>query len=179
LLDLALPGRVLHAGCGTGELVRELCVRGVDAHGFDHRADLEATALREVAPRLLRGAVDAIPFGPADRFETLVAIDLFEHVPEPQIAAMVAEFARLGVRRVVARQAHGEFHRPGHVTLRPLSWWDRRLSPWFHRRVPVGRCRMAAAFDGDPSRYLRVYELVETPCRARPAATAVTPRHRT
>lgn len=52
--DLAgVPGRVLHAACGDGWLVRALAERGVDAYGVDprpgkvDRAELEGVDLRE------------------------------------------------------------------------------------------------------------------------------------
>lgn len=66
------PGRVLHAACGDGWLVRHLVARGVDAYGVDPRpgrsasAETDGTDLREegaaehlraVAPAALAGVV--------------------------------------------------------------------------------------------------------------------------
>lgn len=163
---MAVLQKVLDIGCSAGEVVRLLRQRGVDAHGFDvcsgtaHRAD------RDVAEFVRTGALDAIPFGPEHGFDTLLALDVFEHIPEHRIGAMVGEFARLGVRRVVAQISLCEFQHAGHITLRPLSWWDRQLAPWFHRIVTPNLGEVAAAFDADPARYLRVYELSSVPAAA-------------
>lgn len=159
VLRLCSPRKVLDAGCSAGEVVRQLRARGIEAHGFDLCPDLEAIAYADVAPWLRQGSVDAIPFGPEHGFDTLLALDVFEHVPEHRVGAMVSEFARLGVQRVVAHIATCEFHYPGHITLRPLTWWDRQLAPWFQRVVPPAQPLVASAFGGDPTRYLRVYEL--------------------
>ncbi len=163
LFELGPLGKVLDAGCSAGEVVRQLRARGVDAHGFDLCPDLARIAYPEVAAVLRQGRVDAIPFGPDDRFDTLLALDVFEHVPERVVPAMVREFVRLGVRRVVAHVAMVEFQYPGHLTLRPLSWWDRQLAPHFVRTTPAGFARAAAGFGADPARYLRVYELAAVP----------------
>jgi len=167
VLALGAPGKVLDAGCSAGEVVKQLRARGIDAHGFDLCGDLAAIAYAGVAPFLRKGGVDAIPYGPEDGFTTLLALDVFEHVPEHKVAMMVAEFARLGVKRVVAHIALCEFQYPGHLTLRPLSWWDRQLAPCFQRIVPATQASMAAGFGADPSKYLRVYELAEVPVALR------------
>lgn len=166
LLRLCQPRKLLDAGCSAGEVVRQLRARGVDAHGFDLCPDLDRIAYADTAPFLRRGSVDAIPYGPEDGFDTLIAFDVFEHIPEHRVRHMVAEFARLGVQRVVAHIALCEFQYPGHITLRPLSWWDRQLAPWFHRVVPAAQAQVAAAFGADPTRYLRVYELAAVPANA-------------
>jgi SAM-dependent methyltransferase len=155
--------RVLDVGCSAGEVVRLLRDRGIDAHGFDVCPDVASHAARSVAPFLRAGPLAAIPYSAADGFDTLVALDVFEHIPEHLIGAMVGEFARLGVKRIVTRIALCEFHHAGHVTLRPLSWWDRQLSPWFHRVTDATSRELAAAFDADRARYLRVYELSSVP----------------
>ena len=157
-------GRLLDAGCSAGELVRQLRARGLDAHGFDLCPDLATVAYPEVRPFVRQGSVTAIPYGPEDGFETLVALDVFEHVPEDRVPAMVAEFARLGVRRVAAHIALCEFEYGGHVTLRPLSWWDRALLPWFRRsRDAATLSAVCATYGGDPARFLRVFERVQVP----------------
>jgi hypothetical protein len=163
VLRLGPPGKVLDAGCSAGEVVRQLRARGIDAHGFDLCPELDRIAYPEVAACLRQGSVDAIPFGPEHGFTTLLALDVFEHIPETRIPGMVREFVRLGVQRVVAHIALCEFQYPGHLTLRPLRWWDAQLSPWFQRRAPAAAATVAQHFDDDPSRYLRVYELCATP----------------
>ncbi len=160
------PKKVLDVGCTAGDVVRLLRERGIDAHGFDVGHTAEALAGQDVGAFLRTGALAAIPFGPEHAFDTLLALDLFEHTPEHRLGAMIGEFARLGVRRVVAQISLCEFQYAGHVTLRPLSWWDRQLAPWFHRVAPPNQRDIALAFDADPSRYLRVYELASVPVAA-------------
>lgn len=164
-LALCAPRKVLDAGCSAGEVVRQLRERGIEAWGFDVCPDLPRVAYPEVAPWLRQGRVDAVPFGPEDGFDTLLALDVFEHVPERCVPGMVAEFVRLGVQRLIAHIALVEFQYPGHITLRPLSWWDRQLAPWFRRTTPTGHAAVTGAFGADPSRFLRVYELVAVPAQ--------------
>lgn len=161
---LLAPAKVLDAGCSAGEVVRQLRARGVDAHGFDLCPDLATIAYPEVRPFVCEGSVTAIPFGPEHGFDTLTAFDVFEHIPEDRVPAMVDEFARLGVRRVVALIALCEFQYKGHLTLRPLTWWDRAFGPRFRRRSDARTLgAMATDFGGDPGKYLAVYDLVQVP----------------
>lgn len=164
LLRITDPGKVLDAGCSAGEVVRQLRARGIDAHGFDLCRDLASIAYPEVKEFLRQGSVTAIPFGPDDGFDTVTAFDVFEHVPEDRIPAMIGEFARLGVRRIVALIALCEFQYAGHVTLRPLHWWDRQFGTRY-RRCGDGStmAEMARSFDADPGKYLAIYELAEVP----------------
>lgn len=157
------PKKVLDAGCAGGLLVREFLRRGVEAHGFDHCPDLDRIAVREAAPHLRRGSVTAIPFGPADGFDTLVCIDVFEHVPEDRVPQMVREFERLGVQNLAVHISHTELEHFGHITLRPLSWWDAQLAPAFRRAQTTGGELLALPCPFDPRRVLRIYQRVAAP----------------
>lgn len=157
------PRKVLDAGCAGGLLVREFLRRGVDAHGFDHCPDLERIAVRDAAPRLRRGSITRIPYGPADGFDTLVCIDVFEHVPEDRVPQMVREFDRLGVQSLAVHISHTELEHFGHITLRPLSWWDAQLAPVFRRAQTTGAELLALPHPYDPRRVLRIYQRVAPP----------------
>jgi SAM-dependent methyltransferase len=157
------PKKVLDAGCAAGLLVREFLRRGIDAHGFDHCADIARIAVREAADRLRRGSVTAIPFGPEDGFDTLVCIDVFEHVPEDRVPQMVQEFDRLGVRNLAVHISHSEIEHFGHITLRPLTWWDEQLGPVFRRAQTTGGELLALPRPFDPRRVLRIYQRVVAP----------------
>ncbi|MFT7536720.1 MAG: SAM-dependent methyltransferase [Hyphomicrobiaceae bacterium] len=163
VLHLVEPGKVLDAGCSAGESVRQLRTRGIDAWGFDLCPDLSEVAYPEVRDVLRVGSVTKMPFDAIDGFDTLLALDLFEHIPEHRIPEMVAEIERLNVKHVVAHIALCEFQYPGHLTLRPLSWWDRQMGPSFRRITPETAGRAATAFKADPSRNLRIYERVAVP----------------
>lgn len=154
------PRKVLDAGCAAGLLVREFLRRGLDAHGFDHCPDLASIAVRDAAGRLRRGSVTSIPFGPEDGFDTLVCIDVFEHVPEDRVPHMVAEFERLGVTNLAVHISHTELEHFGHITLRPLSWWDDQLAPVFRRARTTGGELLALPWPYDPRRVLRIYQRV-------------------
>jgi 2-polyprenyl-3-methyl-5-hydroxy-6-metoxy-1,4-benzoquinol methylase len=163
VVETLQPRKVLDAGCAAGLLVREFVRRGVDASGFDHCPDLAAIAVPEVAARLRRGSVTAIPFGPEDGFDTLVCIDVFEHIPEDRVPAMVREFERLGVRDLAIHISHTELEHFGHITLRPLSWWDAQLLPSFRRVQDTGGDALALPCPFDPQRVLRIYQRVGRP----------------
>ena len=167
------PKKVVDAGCAGGLLVRELRQRGVEAYGFDHCPDLSGIAVPEVAQWLRQGSVTKIPFGPEDGFDTLLCIDVFEHVPEDRIPEMVAEFDRLGVKNLAVHISHTELEHFGHITLRPLSWWDEQLGPKFRRMVDTGGDLLALPRPFDPKRILRIYQRVEKPIELSPVRPSV------
>lgn len=128
------PGRVLHAACGDGWLVRALTGRGADAYGIDPRpgvvarAELEGADLREedllehlraVAPLslggvLLSGVVDGM--GPGERRQLL---DLLSDRVAPEgvlVVHSLSPAAWASDRAPVAADLA-----PGHP-LRPASW---------------------------------------------------------
>lgn len=168
------PKKVLDAGCAAGLLVREFARRGVEAHGFDHCPDLARIAIPEVAGRLRRGAMTAMPFGPEDGFDTFVCIDVFEHVPEDRVQQMVREIDRLGVQYLALHIVHTELEHFGHITLRPLSWWDQQLGPTFRRAQTTGGPLLALPCPLDPRRILRIYQRVPSPVVVRPAPARAT-----
>lgn len=157
------PKKVLDAGCAAGLLVREMRNRGVETYGFDHCPDLGRIAVPEVAPYLRQGSVTKMPYGPEDGFDTLLCIDVFEHIPEDRVPEMVAEFDRLGVKNLAVHISHTELEHFGHITLRPLSWWDQQLGPKFRRVTSNGGPLLALPLPYDPKRVLRVYQRVEAP----------------
>jgi SAM-dependent methyltransferase len=90
---------VLDVGCGTTGACRH-------AGGVFFGTDLHFTDYRDEAPRLhhrlraVRADATALPF--ADRaFDCVLSLDLLEHVPVEQRAAVVAELRRTARRRVV------------------------------------------------------------------------------
>lgn len=159
-IELTRPEKVLVAGCSAGECIRQLRARGVDAWGFDICPEVEKIAYPEAQGFVRRGSVTRIPFEAGDGFDTLTAFDVFEHVPEVSLPAMVEEFRRLGLRHLVVLTAYCEYGYPGHVTLRPLRWWDNVFAPHF-TRVPNHELPNAWPVvepgSADPTKLLRVY----------------------
>ena len=121
--ELAAPEKCVIAGCSNGELVRQCRLQGVEAWGFDVIPNLGDIAFEEVRDYLRVGSLTEIPFDASDGFDTLIAVDVLEHIPEPDIPAMVEEWTRMGLQRLVLLINLNEFWFPGHITLRPLSWW--------------------------------------------------------
>ena len=121
--ELAKPGKCVIAGCSNGELVRQCRNQGMDAHGFDVIPNLRDIAFEEVRDYLRVGSLTDIPFDASDGFDTLVAIDVLEHIPERDIPAMVEQWTLMGLQKLVLLINLNQFWYPGHITLRPIPWW--------------------------------------------------------
>jgi ubiquinone/menaquinone biosynthesis C-methylase UbiE len=133
-LDGALPDRppatALEVGMGEGEVSARLRARypGVAAVGVDLPDDDLAGQWRSRGVAGLFGDIARLPF-PADRFDLVLAIEVLEHVPDPEAA--LAEIARVARDRVVlsvprepiwraANLARGKYigalgNTPGHI----------------------------------------------------------------
>ena len=103
LWEIAAPQSVLDVGCGEGVLTVEWAERlgdrrvvGVDLDDPDLRAEWE----RRPRPNLEFLAADAgvLPFQ-ADEFDVATAIEVLEHVPDPD--ATLRELARVARRRLI------------------------------------------------------------------------------
>lgn len=115
--------KVLVAGCSAGDLLRSLERVGIEAWGFDISPDLFAFCGDDLRDRVRHGSMTAIPYGPEDGFDAVVATDVFEHVPRRSVGAMVRELRRLESPSLVTLIDHVSLRDPGHVTLMPLVWW--------------------------------------------------------
>jgi SAM-dependent methyltransferase len=135
-LPATSPGRILEVGVGEGEVTQRIADRWPDATivGLD-LPDPELAAHwagRGFAP--LFGDIGRLPFED-DRFDLVLAIEVLEHVPFPELA--LAELDRVARRDVVvsvprepvwraANLARGKYPRdlgntPGHI-----NHWGRR-----------------------------------------------------
>jgi hypothetical protein len=121
--ELADPGKCVIAGCANGELVRQCRRQGIDAHGFDGMPNLKEIAYEEVRDFVRVGSLTQIPYDASDGFETLIAVDVLEHMPEQDIPKMVEEWTRIGVKKLVLLINMNQAWFPGHVSLRPVTWW--------------------------------------------------------
>jgi 2-polyprenyl-3-methyl-5-hydroxy-6-metoxy-1,4-benzoquinol methylase len=139
LLELASPSSLLDVGCGEGVLVHRWATRLRDARvvGIDLEEDsIQAGWAERRAPNLEYRVMEAtsLPFA-ADEFELASAIEVLEHLPDPQHT--VSEMARCARRHLlvsVPREplwrmlnlARGAYwsalgNTPGH-----LNHWSRR-----------------------------------------------------
>lgn len=127
------PTSCLDVGCARGDLVAALAQRGVPSIGVDVSTWALGRAPAGIrGTALAAGRIDRLPFAD-DTFDIVVAIELLEHVPEPQVDAALAELARVSRRLVwitvqnttAAAPAHFFADRT-HVTMKPLVWWVER-----------------------------------------------------
>ena len=129
--QLAAPKKCVLGGCSNGELVRRFLEAGIDCFGFDVIPNLEQISFAEVKGRLREGSLTALPYTAQDGFDTLVAVDVLEHIPERDIPQMVAEWRRLDLKKLILLINLNQFWFPGHITLRPLEWWAEQWKPLF------------------------------------------------
>lgn len=129
--NLANPQKILIAGCSNGELVRQCQAIGVQAWGFDVISNIKTIAFAEVRDRLRFGSITKVPYDASDAFDTFVAIDVLEHIPERDLDVMIAEWVRLKIKKLVLLINLNECEFPGHITLRPMDWWLQRFSSQF------------------------------------------------
>jgi 2-polyprenyl-6-hydroxyphenyl methylase/3-demethylubiquinone-9 3-methyltransferase len=91
----APPCAVLDLGCGAGFLANDLAARGHRVTGLDTSAEALAVARRydgSHTAQYLVGDARAVPFADAS-FDAVCAMDLLEHVTEPE--RVIAEAARV------------------------------------------------------------------------------------
>lgn len=91
-------GSVLDVGCGTGIYVDVLARAGHDAVGLDRSGALIAFAREHRAGRFEVGNAEALPYADGT-FDTVMALDLLEHVDDH---AVLGELVRVARERVIA-----------------------------------------------------------------------------
>lgn len=116
-------GKVLDAGCASGETVSAFRSGGVDAWGFDICPDLLDVVHPESRPYVRMGRFDAIPFSHLEGFDTLVSFDVVEHVPIDELEVLPRELMRLGIRQVGCIISNDVIS-PGHVTIQETRWYE-------------------------------------------------------
>ena len=124
------PGeRVLDLGCGRGELCCAIAEAGAVSIGVDFSRDALAMA-RETARRLgrrvalVRARAEALPFR-RGTLDAVLATDIVEHLPEPDLRRSVQEVHGLlanGGRLVIHTAPTREFMAVGQHVKRALQW---------------------------------------------------------
>ncbi|MBX7149497.1 class I SAM-dependent methyltransferase [bacterium] len=124
---IASPHKALVAGCSDGALVEALQEKEIKTFGFDIVPNLHQMVRPHLKNFIREGSASQIPYNEADSFDTFVAIDVLEHIPENEIALMVEEWLRLDIKKLVLLINLNDWFYEGHITMRPLPWW---LSQW-------------------------------------------------
>ncbi|EHB54674.1 MULTISPECIES: class I SAM-dependent methyltransferase [Paenibacillus] len=117
------PKTLLDVGCAKGYLVRSLRLLGVDAKGVDISSYAIENADEYAIGHVVCSSATKIPF--EGKFDLVIAFDILEHIPEPEVFEAIDELSRLG-NTVFLKMPH--FYDPWdldetHVTLYPKSWW--------------------------------------------------------
>jgi len=88
--------KILDVGCARGDYVTLLNKRGHQAFGLDI---LTYKEWQQVRLRLnIQGAAPHLPF-PNRTFDTLLAFEILEHIPKPELA--VQEFSRVSLKNLI------------------------------------------------------------------------------
>jgi 2-polyprenyl-6-hydroxyphenyl methylase/3-demethylubiquinone-9 3-methyltransferase len=124
---------VLDLGCGAGFLANDMARRGHRVIGVDRAAEAMEVAARHdrtASVVYFRGDAQALPFG-SERFDVVCAMDLLEHVDEPE--RVIAEAAR-----VLAPSGLFFFHTFNRnwlswlVVIKGVEWFVKNTPPDMH-----------------------------------------------
>jgi ubiquinone/menaquinone biosynthesis C-methylase UbiE len=116
------PVSSLDIGCAKGFLVKSLRESGVDAYGIDISPYALANAPFDTRDYVRFVDVTKMPF-PDNMYELVTALDVLEHIPEPQVYDAIKEIARVASKYVVISVPCERFNDKSHVTLYPIIWW--------------------------------------------------------
>ena len=119
------PKSVLELGCAKGYLVKALRSLGVSAFGLDVSGYAIDNADEEVKPYLT--VLDFTAESATNRYDLIVSIDTFEHIPEEKLESvkkfLLATADRYYIKVATPHTPDWE-HDKSHVTIKELSWWQ-------------------------------------------------------
>jgi ubiquinone/menaquinone biosynthesis C-methylase UbiE len=115
--------RVLDLGCGRGEVLLRCLDEGAWAVGVDYAVDalrMTQRILPERSALLVQADAQALPFA-TGAFDLILALDIVEHLHQPQLERMLAEAHRLlapGGRLIVHTMPNLWYYRFGYPLFR-------------------------------------------------------------
>lgn len=147
---LSKGDKVLDLGCGAGWFVRALLDRGFDAKGID----ISAYAIKRghelygLKGRIFEGSVHDLSRWPDEGFDFIYSQQVFEHLPEQYVDALVHECWRVhkpgGAMWVglvlrppqLAESMPLSDRDPTHITVKHREFWDSQFVPVGYRLYP-------------------------------------------
>lgn len=126
LTRLLNPHKVLVAGCCRGNAVAAFHEIGIEAWGFDIFPVEDDNKFKE---HIKQGSILSIPFSNEDNFDLFLCTDVFEHIYMRDIPCMVNDIHRLNIEWMALIIGSGLSE--GHVTLKPLRWWEKQFQGKF------------------------------------------------
>lgn len=93
------PKTVLDVGCGTGQLVKQLRVLGIDAYGVEISKDALEMADSDIKPFLKKGDIIDIPYK-NNEFDLVMTFDVLEHVERAKIRRAIEETIRVSKKYI-------------------------------------------------------------------------------
>lgn len=135
-LSQLAPQRILEIGVGEGIVTRRVIERFPQASvvGLDLPDEELATNWHDVELDGVFGDAGGLPF-PDDTFDLVLAIEVFEHLPDPDAA--MAELARVGSGALITSVPFEPIWRAGNMArgryLRDLGNTPGHINHWTHR----------------------------------------------
>ena len=93
------PREILDVGCGSGVLLKSLDKKNIKVYGVD----VSKEALNNIPENLRKntkvGTIQKLPY-PDKAFETVVCVDVLEHIPESDIQESIQECSRVAREKI-------------------------------------------------------------------------------
>ena len=117
------PQCLLDAGCAKGYLVKHLRKRGVSAYGTDISPYAVAESPEDIRPYLTAASLHRLPFTD-NHFDTVVSMEVMEHIPKELLLMSIRELKRVCSGRLflTIAQVHDTTDTT-HVSLYPMEMW--------------------------------------------------------
>ena len=139
VLTICHQGSILDVGCGMGLLVRTLLARGIDAYAIDVAPAVIDEGNRLTPGRYQQGSILDIPY-PDDSFDSVISIDVLEHLAPEDVPRAIAELFRVTRRHAFIRLGtQPDIDKTWHLTLEPRSWWDKLFLAAGFRKHPLSQ----------------------------------------